>query len=127
MATIPYADENDWADKKGYDSWDLYVADSNPEPNLTKLISFLKQGTRILNNRKHLAAGVTNVTNTDYLDDIKDYNIVMANRMMDVDRNRNVQGAFFRFSPQDFLYSYERDDIQQIALEIGNKVVGGVG
>ena len=122
MAT--YLSINEWADRKGYDSFAAYAADSNPEPSEDKLTSYLKKATRILNNRKHLNTSNVNITNETYLDDIKDYCLDITNRMMDVDRNRNRQGAFYTFSPQDFLYTYERQDIFDISKELGNRVVG---
>jgi len=125
--TTAYVSTDEWADKKGYATFAAYIADDNPEPNETKLESFLKQATRILNNRQHLACGTTNITNSDYIEDIQDYCITIANRMMDVDRNRGFMGGGFTFSPQDFLYTYERNDINQIAREVGYKVVGLVG
>lgn len=125
--TTPYASINDWAETKGYASFAAYAADSNPEPNQTKLQTFLEKATRIMNNRKHLACGTTNISSSDYTDDLKDYCITIANRMMDVERNRGFMGGGFTFSPQDFLYAYERDDMNQIALELGYKEVGTVG
>ena len=125
--TTPYTSTDEWAETRGYATFAAYTADGNPEPNLTKLTFFLEKATRILNNRQHLNTGNTNITNTGYLADIKDYCISITNRMMDVERNRGFMGGGFTFSPQDFLYTYERNDILQISRELNYRVVGAVG
>lgn len=123
--TTPYLTNDQYAVLKGYDDFDAFHT-VYPKPTAAKLTQYLTKATRILNNRQHLNCGTTNVSNTDYLDDVKDYCVSIAERMRDVEQNRGMKGGLFTFSPQDFLHSYERNDILLMSVELGFRKVGDV-
>ena len=122
--TTPYTSTDEWAETRGYATFAAYTADGNPEPNLTKLTFFLEKATRIMNNSVHLSQGTTNLTDT--AGDLKDLCITITNRMMDVERNRGFMGGGFTFSPQDFMYAYERKDLLTKSKISGKRKVGKV-
>ena len=80
-----------------------------------------------MNDSEHLNCKSTNITDTDYTQRLERICYNMANRILDVERNRGREGAMFRFSPQDFLFDRERKVLIQIALDAGHRYVGAVG
>jgi len=130
--TTSYADKDDWADSHGFADWAAFLTAGNTYPNATQLDAALKKATRILNNRMHLNCGTTNITDTTYLTDIKDYCLTITNRILDQQNARGSLGGLMftqgmqNWSGADYLMSYERTDIEQISLALGFRLVGDV-
>lgn len=125
--TTPYCSRNQWAERKGYATWAAYVAAGYGEPTQQELDSALEDATDIMNDPEHINCKSTNITDTDYTQRLERICYNMANRIMDVERNRGRQGAMFQFSPQDFLFDKERKFLIQIALDKEYRYVGAVG
>jgi len=127
VTTTAYVTNNEWAEDQGETSFANYTTNKGSFPSSTLLTRTILKASRIMNNREHLNTSNTNITDTEHLETIKDYVISMTNRMLDVKKNRGFQGGMFTFSPQDFLYIYERNDILQISFELGYRKLGDVG
>lgn len=125
--TTPYCSINQWAERKGYANWAAYVAAGYGKPDQEVLESALEDAADIMNDSEHLNCKSSNITDTDYTQRLERINYNMANRIMDVERNRGREGAMFRFSPQDFLFDRERKFLIQIAIDKSYRYVGAVG
>lgn len=80
-----------------------------------------------MNDSQHLNCRRTNVTNADYTDRLEIICYNMACRILSVELGRAMAGGDYRFSPQDFLYSMERNELLNTSIELGYRVVMGVG
>lgn len=122
MAT--YCDKDGWADREAGLTWANYVAAGYEEPTADGLESALEMGTRIINRTiGHISSNITDAT---YTSDLADINYQLANRIMSVRRNRGFEGAMFRFSPQDYLFSIERQYLYDIGKIKQKRRVGRV-
>lgn len=121
--TTPYCDKNGWADREKGLTWANYVLAGYGKPDADELDTALEMATRFMNRR--LGNISTNITDTN--GDLADLCYQIANRIMDVKRNRGKQGAMYTFSLQDYMYNEERRYLYELAIVSEDRVVGGVG
>jgi len=81
----------------------------------------------MMNDSEHLNAKSTNVTSTLYTPRLERICYTMANRMLGVEGNQAMQGGIWTYSPQDFMNTRERNFLAITAVELGLRVVMGVG
>ena len=122
--TTPYIDRDGWADREAGLTWAEYVSAGYTEPSADFLDTALEKATRIINRR--IGFRTTNISDSSYLGWIQDLTHEVANRYMAVQRNKGFEGAMFRFSPQDYLYIDERDELRRIGKIKLNRRVGRV-
>jgi hypothetical protein len=79
-----------------------------------------------MNDREHINCRSTNITDSAFTQRLERINYNMANRILQIQNAETIQGSNFSFSPQDFLYNFERKVLQNIGLEKGHLKVGDV-
>ena len=79
-----------------------------------------------MNDSQHLACYSSNITSTSYTPRLERINYDMAIRILDVKRNRSQEGAVFRFSLQDYLFTHERNVLLNIAKMSNKRRVGRI-
>lgn len=124
--TVPYCDKDKFAKRQNYVNWVAYVSDGNTAPGSTELEEALEDATDIMNDSDHINCKSNNITDTEYTQRLERMCYNMANRILDIERNRGIKGAFFTFSPQDFLYTRERSVLLNLGLAKGYRTIGGV-
>jgi len=131
MVITPYCSKDQWAVRKStktktFDDWDDY-ADEEDYPDANSLDDALADATAIMNDSEHINCGSTNVTTAAKLDRLERICYNMANRILSVELGRGMQGGDYRFSPQDMLYTMERQFLLNTGFELGYRVVMYVG
>jgi len=124
MAT-PYCSVNAWAKRrKGLATFDLYHA-AYPAPTENELDEALEDATNIMNDLQHLAVS-TNVTTAAYLGRLEKICYNVANRILTVESNMGLIGGAWTWSPQDMMYSSERNELITITKITKRRLRGKV-
>lgn len=81
----------------------------------------------MMNDSEHLNCKSSNITDTDYTQRLERICLAVATRILQTRGQYETQGAgLFTWSPQDFLYSFERKFLLTTAVELGYRSIGGV-
>ena len=123
MAIIPYCSKDQWSVRKStkvkpFDNWEDYAAEED-YPDANSLDDALADATAIMNDSQHINCLSTNITDAAYIDRLERICYNMANRILSVELGRGMAGGDYRFSPQDMLYSMERQQLLNTGFELG--------
>lgn len=129
MAVTPYCSTDQWAYRRGgYANFAAYTTAKGEYPEENQLLKALEAATNILNNPAHLNT-TSNITDTNYTEELEYDCFIMANRMLDIDRARSKDGGGFgvqTWSQADFLMSHERVSLKLISKIKGKRLVGKI-
>lgn len=111
----PYCSTAQWAKRRGgYASFAAYTAAKGLIPDEDELQEVLEDATNIMNDLEHLATS-SNITDTVYLERLERICYSMSLRILTQERNINLLGGQWTWSPQDMMYKSERDFLRTLS------------
>jgi len=119
-----YSENDDYAKKLNYATWDAYIA-KNPEfPIVEKLTEDRSEANSIIN--EWIGCFNVDITDERFTEWLKQKEVEVIFRIQDktVDRKQGERGIY---TPHDYLYQAERRKCITIGIILGYKVVGAVG
>jgi len=125
MAITPYCSINEWAQKKGYDTFALFIAKHTDYVTEEALTDMLEEATSMMNDE--IGSGDTNITDTRYTTILRNLCYRMSNLMVDEEQGRAHEQKRSQYIPRDYMYERDRSRLQRIGLVKGYRAVGQVG